>query len=83
MDDFETVQMELKASIDSQTNMMHDLFGHFRINPDASILQRFKLGGGVGCPGMSPHLSHLVPIFSNYPITCLAHWSYHYRCHDC
>jgi hypothetical protein len=35
MDDFAHVKMELQASIDSQTNMMHDLFGHFRINPDA------------------------------------------------
>jgi hypothetical protein len=35
MDDFADVQMEKQASIDSQTNMMHDLFGHFRINPDA------------------------------------------------
>jgi hypothetical protein len=35
MDDFAHVQMEMQASIDSQTSMMHDLFGHFRINPDA------------------------------------------------
>jgi hypothetical protein len=35
MDDFTTVQPEMQASIDSQTSMMHDLFGHFRINPDA------------------------------------------------
>jgi hypothetical protein len=35
MDDFATVQIEMQASIDSQTSMMHDLFGHFRINPDA------------------------------------------------
>jgi hypothetical protein len=35
MDDFATVQMEMQASIDSQTSMMHDLFGHFGINPDA------------------------------------------------
>jgi hypothetical protein len=35
MDDFATVQTEMQASIDSQTNMMHDLFGHFWINPDA------------------------------------------------
>jgi hypothetical protein len=26
---------EMQASIDSQTSMMHDLFSHFRINPDA------------------------------------------------
>jgi hypothetical protein len=32
MDDFATVQTEMQASIDSQTSMMHDLFG---INPDA------------------------------------------------
>jgi hypothetical protein len=35
MDDFATVQMEMQASIDSQTSMMYDLFGHFMINPDA------------------------------------------------
>jgi hypothetical protein len=35
MDDFATVQMKKEASIDSQTNMMHDLFVHFGINPDA------------------------------------------------
>jgi hypothetical protein len=34
MDDFAHVQMEMQASIDSQTNMMHNLFGHFGINPD-------------------------------------------------
>jgi hypothetical protein len=75
MDDFATVQTEMQASIDSQTSMMHDLFGHFGINPDA--------GGGSGCSCMSPHLSHFVPNFSNYLIICLAHWSYHYHCHDC
>jgi hypothetical protein len=35
MDDFAHMQMEMQASIDSQASMMHDLFGHFRINPDA------------------------------------------------
>jgi hypothetical protein len=35
MDDFATVQTKMQASIDSQTSMMHDLFGHFEINPDA------------------------------------------------
>jgi hypothetical protein len=35
MDDFATVQTKMHASIDSQTSMMHDLFGHFEINPDA------------------------------------------------
>jgi hypothetical protein len=29
------VQTEMQASIYSQTSMMHDLFGHFGINPDA------------------------------------------------
>jgi hypothetical protein len=67
MDDFAHVQMEMQASIDSQTNMMQDLFGHIGINP----------GGGVGCPGMSPHLSCFIPSFSSDLITCLAHWSYH------
>jgi hypothetical protein len=35
MDDFAHVQMEIKDSFDSQTSMLHDLFGNFRINPDA------------------------------------------------
>jgi hypothetical protein len=35
MDDFVNVQMEMQALIDSQTSMVHDIFGHFRINPDA------------------------------------------------
>jgi hypothetical protein len=35
MVDFATVQIEMQASIDSQTNMMYDLFGHFWINRDA------------------------------------------------
>jgi hypothetical protein len=35
MDDFAHVQMDMQASIDSQTNMMQGLFGHFEINPDA------------------------------------------------
>jgi hypothetical protein len=29
------VQTEMQASIDSQTIMMHNLFSHFEINPDA------------------------------------------------
>jgi hypothetical protein len=35
MDDFAHVEMKMQASIESQTSMMHDLFGHFRINSDA------------------------------------------------
>jgi hypothetical protein len=35
MDDFATMQMELQASLDSQTSMMHNLFDHFVINVDA------------------------------------------------
>jgi hypothetical protein len=35
MDDFAHVQMEMQAFIDSQTSMMHGLFSHFGINPDA------------------------------------------------
>jgi hypothetical protein len=66
MDDFATVQMEMQASINSQTSTMHDFFGHFRINPDAYILLKFKLGGDVMCPGMSPRLSHSIPSFSSY-----------------
>jgi hypothetical protein len=35
MDEFAHVQTKMQPSIDSQISMMHDLFGHFRINPDA------------------------------------------------
>jgi hypothetical protein len=35
MDEFATMQTEMQASIDSQTSVMNDLFGHFGINPDA------------------------------------------------
>jgi hypothetical protein len=35
MDDFATMQIEMKASIDSQTSMMYDLFSHFGIKPNA------------------------------------------------
>jgi hypothetical protein len=35
MYDFAHMQMEMQASIDSQTSMMHDLFDHFKINSDA------------------------------------------------
>jgi hypothetical protein len=35
MDDFAHVQIAMQASINSQTSMMLDLFGHFGINPDA------------------------------------------------
>jgi hypothetical protein len=35
MADFANVQTEMHGSIDSQTSMIHDLFGHFGINPDA------------------------------------------------
>jgi hypothetical protein len=35
MDDFAHVQTEMQACIDAQTSMMHDLFSHFGINPDA------------------------------------------------
>jgi hypothetical protein len=83
MDDFATVQTEMQAYIDLQTSMMHDLFGHFGINPDAEILPRFKLGGGAGCLCMSPHLSRFILSFSSYLVICLARWSYHYGCHDC
>jgi hypothetical protein len=35
MDDFAHVQIEMQASINSQTNMMNDLFDRYGINPDA------------------------------------------------
>jgi hypothetical protein len=35
MDDFAHMQTEMQDSIDSYDSMMHDLFGHFGINPDA------------------------------------------------
>jgi hypothetical protein len=63
MDDFPHAEAEMQASIDSQTSMMHDLFGHFGINPNASFLHRFNLGGGAGCPSMSLCLSCFVPSF--------------------
>jgi hypothetical protein len=34
-DDSSNGLMTLQASIDSQTSMMYDLFGHFRIIPDS------------------------------------------------
>jgi hypothetical protein len=71
MDDFAHVQTEMQASIDSQTSMMHNLLSHIGINPDCEILERFNLGGGVGCPGMSPCLSHSIPSFSSYLVSCL------------
>jgi hypothetical protein len=38
MDDFAHVQMEMQASIDSLTSMMHDLFAHFGIKvPGAQV----------------------------------------------
>jgi hypothetical protein len=35
MDEFESVQMEIHASIDSQIIMLHNLFNHFGIDPSA------------------------------------------------
>jgi hypothetical protein len=35
MDDFAHGQIEMQASIDSQTSIMHNLLNHFGINPDA------------------------------------------------
>jgi hypothetical protein len=35
MDDFGHVQMEMQASIDSETSLMHELFSNFGINLDA------------------------------------------------
>jgi hypothetical protein len=35
-------------------------------------MQRFKLAGGAGCLGMSPHLSHFIPNISSYLVTYLA-----------
>jgi hypothetical protein len=35
MDDFAHVQTDMQVSIDSQTSMMHDLFSHLGINPNA------------------------------------------------
>jgi hypothetical protein len=44
MDDFAHVQTEMQASIDSQTSMMHDLFGHFRINSVLKSCKDLSLG---------------------------------------
>jgi hypothetical protein len=57
MDDFAHVQTEMQASIDSHTSMM------LKYCKDLSL-------GGVGCPGMSPCLSHFIPSFSSYLVTC-------------
>jgi hypothetical protein len=35
MDKFERVQTEIHTSIDSQTDMLHNLFDHFDIDPHA------------------------------------------------
>jgi hypothetical protein len=35
MDDFTAVETDMQEFINSQTSMMHDLFDHFGINPDA------------------------------------------------
>jgi hypothetical protein len=35
MDEFAHVLMQMQASIDSRTSIMHDVFDHFGINPDA------------------------------------------------
>jgi hypothetical protein len=35
------------------------------------MLKSCKLGGDAGCPGMSPRLSHSIPSFSSYLVTCL------------
>jgi hypothetical protein len=40
MDDFAHVQMEMQASINSQTSMMHDFFGHFGINLMQAKIQK-------------------------------------------
>jgi hypothetical protein len=34
-----------------------------------------KLGGSTGCLGMSPCLSHFVPSFSSYLVTCLVSYT--------
>jgi hypothetical protein len=44
MDDFTNMQMEMQASIDSQTSMMHDLFGYFRINLMLKSCKDLSLG---------------------------------------
>jgi hypothetical protein len=43
-----------------------------RCKPPSTHRPIFKLGGGAGCPGMSPYLSHFIPSFSSYLVTCLA-----------
>jgi hypothetical protein len=35
MDEFKPVQTDIHAPIDSQTGMLHSLFDHFGIDPDA------------------------------------------------
>jgi hypothetical protein len=82
MDDFAHMQMEMQAFIDTQTSMMHDLFGPLGLTLTLKSFKDLSLGE-VLVPSMSPRLSHFIPIFSNYLITCPAHWSYQYHCHDC
>jgi hypothetical protein len=35
LDEFEHMQKEMHASIDSQTSMLHNIFDHFGIDPNA------------------------------------------------
>jgi hypothetical protein len=35
MDEFENVQTDIHMSIDSQSSMLHNLFDHFGIDPNA------------------------------------------------
>jgi hypothetical protein len=44
MNDFAHVQMEMQASIDSQTSMMHDLFGHFGVTLMLKSCKDLSLG---------------------------------------
>jgi hypothetical protein len=48
MDGFAHVQMEMQASIDSQTSMMHDLFSHFGINLILKSCKDLSLGEVLG-----------------------------------
>jgi hypothetical protein len=75
MDDFATVQTKLQASLDSQTNMMHDLFSHFGINPEDLSLGEVP-SGQVGV------LTCLVSLPVFQLSRHLSRWLYCYRCHD-
>jgi hypothetical protein len=70
MNDFPHAQTEMQASIDSQTSMMQTS----SVTSGLTLMLK-SLGGGARCLGMSPCLSHFVPYFSSYLVTCLVSYT--------